>query len=55
MLSRQFLALALGLAAAAPAVLAQKGGSFEDGGDTLVSAMMVRIYSRIHGVSLTIT
>ena len=42
---RQLSLLALGLAAAAPAVLSQqqhKAGSFEDGGDTLVSAMMVR-------------
>ncbi|KAI0079130.1 DUF1929-domain-containing protein [Panus rudis PR-1116 ss-1] len=42
MLSRQLSLLALGLAAAMPAALAQhKAGSFEDGGDTLVSAMML--------------
>ena len=43
MLSRQLVSLALCLAAAAPAVLSAKGGSFEDGGDTLVSAMMASI------------
>ncbi|CAL1710769.1 unnamed protein product [Somion occarium] len=41
MLNRQLSLLALGLAAATPAVLSQKPGSFEDGGDTLVSAMML--------------
>lgn len=42
---RQFSLLALTLAALAPATLAQthSPGSFEDGGNTLVSAMMVSL------------
>ena len=42
MLQRQLSLLALGLAATTPAILAQTGGSIVDGGDTQVSAMMVR-------------
>ena len=51
---RQLSLLALGLAAAAPAVLAQthKAGSFEDGGDTLVSGMMVRLLFKLPRLSI---
>ena len=38
---------ALCLASASSSVLAATGGSFEDGGDTLISAMMVRQLSFI--------
>jgi len=46
MLSRLSFA-ALCLASASSSVLAATGGSFEDGGDTLISAMMVRQLSFI--------